>query len=1104
MTEPLKAALVRILGPGDTVSGAGFLVGDRQVLTCAHVVALALGRSGDPATAIHGGRVRLDFPLLRGPQRVLQAAVDEGVQGGPDSDIAGLSLLEAPPPGAEPVRLMLVDKPWTHRFRVYGFPKGADQGEWASGQFLDAQASGWIQLEDVKQPGRRVRPGYSGAPVWDDELNAVAGMVVAADEGPGDKVAFAIPVRQLVEAWPAVLGKSARPASPYRGLRPFRERDKDEFFGRKRFVDHLVELIDKTARQTLVPIVAASGTGKTSVVLAGLFPRLREGRREGRNKWILVQFRPGREPFKSLAAALRPILPPADQSAELAGELREPDRLLDKVKQILDETDEYRMLILADQFEELFALCPDPEMRSQFLDRLVEATTTSARQPEPPLTLVITLRADFYAQSLAHRGLAEALASNQVVLRAMTPDELRSAIEEPSAAKGVQIEEQLIIEIINDVGNEPGKLPLLEFALTRLWDMQESYRISYAAYKALARVEGVAEQFQVGRLAGVLARYADDIYERFPEPERERAQSVFVQLVRPGEGTEDSRRLAAQSDFRPKDWEVIQQLADARLVVTDYNEVIGQQTAELVHEALIQTWTRFKEWIDEDRQFRTWQEQVRVEIERWKKAGGDEGALLRGRLLAEAEQWLKERPDDIAVEERGFILASHELQEQELNERIEYELTRSQLGQAQDTVQRFRSVVELSTAMAREETLDGLLGLVASQANRLLETDSAVLLRLEADGNGLTGAAADGPRAAELVGLRIELAEWRAAERALETGGLLVTGPDLVAEGLTPEELKQTPEPIRRLGERTRALALIGMPHHPLGLLCAHRAREPHGFTEKELAFMETLISSVAAAAERLRLMQDLHDAVRSLQAVALPIPATLPPLPGVDFGVGYDSPAEASQVGADFYEVFGLGDGRIVLAMGDMSGKGISNALRATRVRYAVRLVAEQHPEPGVAMAKLNDMLFEEFEPEQYAMVLIVVLDPRTGKGRWSSAAHPPPVIAGPAERKILHYEGSLPVGWFNGETYPTDEFQLDPQSYVVCHTDGLTKSSDRGDGGFGQVELLDMLSSLIRAEEPRPSSQQVAEGLLQASAAHGGGGDIDDVVVAVLRRHP
>jgi len=181
------------------VVGAGFLVGARQVLTCAHVADGALAPSG---------QVRLDFPLLA-PDHPLTARV---VRRDPDTDVAVLGLLDGPPAGACPVRPMAADDPWGHPFRAFGFPTGHPEGVWAAGVIRGPNAHGWLQIEDTTETGYRVRPGFSGAPVWDDALDGVVGMVTTAERDPQVRAAFVIPTPVLLDAWPALAAaESPRP-----------------------------------------------------------------------------------------------------------------------------------------------------------------------------------------------------------------------------------------------------------------------------------------------------------------------------------------------------------------------------------------------------------------------------------------------------------------------------------------------------------------------------------------------------------------------------------------------------------------------------------------------------------------------------------------------------------------------------------------------------------------------------------------------------------------------------------------------------------------------------------------------------------------------------
>jgi hypothetical protein len=197
MRQRIEAAIVRIYASSGAIVGAGFLTGERQMLTCAHVVATALGiPEGVPEMPTDD--VVLDFPLV-GMAHTLTARV---VHWDAERDVAGLELTDAPPDDAQPVPLVTADDLWGHHFRAFGFPSGYEDGVWASGVLRGQTAAGWVQIEDVKDPGYWVQPGFSGTPVWNEQLDGVAGITVAADTDRTTKAAFMIPTQSLIEAWP--------------------------------------------------------------------------------------------------------------------------------------------------------------------------------------------------------------------------------------------------------------------------------------------------------------------------------------------------------------------------------------------------------------------------------------------------------------------------------------------------------------------------------------------------------------------------------------------------------------------------------------------------------------------------------------------------------------------------------------------------------------------------------------------------------------------------------------------------------------------------------------------------------------------------------------
>jgi hypothetical protein len=441
---------------------------------------------------------------------------------------------------------------------------------------------------------------------------------------------------------------------PYRGLFHFGPEDAEFFFGRDVFVAELVNVVQTRA---LVPVLGASGSGKSSVVLAGLVPRLRQT-----GHWQFTHFRPGNDPFHALALALVPLYQPAQdatdqiaQARKLASYLRDGEVLLaDVIARIQQNYPNQRVLLIADQFEELYTLCSEEVTRRRFLDCLLSSLATANAQTSP-LVLVATMRADFLANALSYRPFADVLQNGDVKLGVMNQEELRQVIAKPAAKLGVAFEAGLVQRILDGVESQPGNLPLLEFALTELWGRRNGKQLTHAAYEAIGEVEGA------------LAGYADQQYARLSQSEQAQVRRIFVQLVRPGEGTEDTRRLATKAELGEERWALVTRLANSRLVVTSQDGV-KQETVEVVHEALIRNWGELRGWMASDRTFRVWQDRLRAAMQQWQATQGDEGSLLRGAALVEAEEKLKVHQDDLSPAEQTFIQKSVELRNRLLQE----------------------------------------------------------------------------------------------------------------------------------------------------------------------------------------------------------------------------------------------------------------------------------------------------------------------------------------------------------------------------------------------------------------------------------------------------
>lgn len=450
------------------------------------------------------------------------------------------------------------------------------------------------------------------------------------------------------------------PLCPYRGLFAFSENDAPFFFGRESLTARLIEVV---SQESLVALIGPSGSGKSSLVFAGLLPHLR-----AQTGWLIADCRPGRRPFDRLAASLASFLEPHSsetdrliQTRKLANGLRQDDlSLADIVRWALQKRPEATgFLLVIDHFEELYTLCPEPETRPRFLDVILGLSRNPGAQKlaadeRSPITLVLTLRADFMGQALLYRPLAEALQKGQLLVGPMSRQELGRAIEKPTQQQGVAFETGLVERILADLGDEPGNLPLLEFALTALWQRQAAGTLlTHAAYEA------------IGRVKGALAGYADEVYHRLTEAEQAQVRQIFTQMVRPGEGTEDTRRLATHLEVDEAHWPLVQRLAEARLVVVG-RDAEGYKTVEIIHEALIHGWERLRVWLEADRAFRLWQERLRVALRQWEENRLDEGVLLRGALLAQAEEWVKSRAAELQPLEQAFIRASVALRDERL------------------------------------------------------------------------------------------------------------------------------------------------------------------------------------------------------------------------------------------------------------------------------------------------------------------------------------------------------------------------------------------------------------------------------------------------------
>ncbi|UUU19470.1 nSTAND1 domain-containing NTPase [Streptomyces sp. DSM 40750] len=392
---------------------------------------------------------------------------------------------------------------------------------------------------------------------------------------------------------------------PYQGLGRYEPDDRERFFGRDRLVG---ELLDLVREHRFAAVCGPSGSGKSSLLRAGLIPALHDVSDTDRPAVIRV-LTPGELPARSHARALVP------------------------------KDGEQDTWVIVDQFEELFTLCHDREERTRFLHLLL-----AAQAPESRLRVVAAVRGDFYGHCSLDRRLAEAVSRATLLVGPMNRDELREVVTGPATAAGLTVERALTARIVDEVVDQPGALPMLSHALLETWRRRRGRMLTMAAYD------------EAGGVHGAIAATADEMYAELPPVRARAARRALLRLIAPGDGTADTRRPARRSELGDAARDVLERLARARLITLDGD------TVELAHEALITGWPRLSGWIEEDRERLREERRLGEAARLWEELGRDPGALYRGtRLIRAEEMFLRPSDDDgdgLTPSERAFLTAS--------------------------------------------------------------------------------------------------------------------------------------------------------------------------------------------------------------------------------------------------------------------------------------------------------------------------------------------------------------------------------------------------------------------------------------------------------------
>lgn len=631
-SDVLATAQVRIRSVDGEVAGAGFLVAADLVCTCAHVVEEAFDLP-EPVDEAPGGSVNLDFPLLSSRPRA-RASVVSWRHGGAD---VALLRLDRSVEGARPAGLVDGTAVWEHPFRVFGHPDGADHGVWVLGTLRAGQGTGLLQME-AHLPGPRVTEGFSGSPVWDDTQGGVVGMTVAAHRG--ESTAYLLPSADLVD-------EHTMPARcPFQGLESFTEEQSEFFHGRDADTDRVMEALHQ---RPVVLVVGPSGCGKSSLLRAGVLPRLRD---EGVSA---SELRPvqGARATSILARALTDVLEPGLGEVErltraeaLARLLADGDDVLTELRvRLAARVPSAGHVIFVDQLEE-YARAVPAEARELF--RMLSGL--AGRPGEAALWVLATARPDSL-DVLVTAGTSDVVSDAVQFLAPLSDDDLKRAVTAPvDAVPGLWFEPGLPERIVADAGNEPGRMPLVQFALTELWHQRSSSMLTHAAYDAF------------GGVAGALVEHANGVHARLAREQRELAPRLFAQLARPGDGDTFVRRPARTTDLAPELLALVRELTrSGKLLVLSHapGESGQEEIVDLAHEALTDLWPLLRTWLVESRDFRAWQEQLRADVSRWQAQRNDPARLLSGADLAEADLRLRGHSQDVSAEERAYIRLSH-------------------------------------------------------------------------------------------------------------------------------------------------------------------------------------------------------------------------------------------------------------------------------------------------------------------------------------------------------------------------------------------------------------------------------------------------------------
>jgi WD40 repeat protein/transcriptional regulator with XRE-family HTH domain len=506
---------------------------------------------------------------------------------------------------------------------------------------------------------------------------------------------------------------------PYKGLDVFEEEDAELFFGRERLVQ---DLVGRVKESNTLFIIGPSGSGKSSLVRAGLIPALKQGAIKNLHseRWLYETMKPGRDSIGELARVISSLAKTTKAGEEVRANAAADDSILTRWCEIVLKDDRNKRAVLfIDHFEEIFTQVGKEEDRVIFLNLMTHAATAENAR----LIVLVAMRSDFVMNCATYPSLNALFNQQSIQIGAMESSELANAIARPALSVGLRIDGDLIEQIIDDMQGQPGALPLMQFALRDLFDSQQ----------ARGGVTNLTlnDYLQHGGVHKSLERHADDSFAKLPDHEQKIARSIFSALIEIGRGTQDTRRTALFDELISSDSKVIdvktvvQKLADARLITT--NEEAGKDTVTISHERLIDAWPWLKKLVEENRDAIALQNAIANDAKEWNEHERDASYLYRGARLANAREQLEAKKLVLSGTAREFIelgvaAYTNELEEAKNNADRLLQLTKIAIAR--------QLAAQAQSMLANRKSKQMIAVLLAIQSMKLFPTGEAAQILL--------------------------------------------------------------------------------------------------------------------------------------------------------------------------------------------------------------------------------------------------------------------------------------------------------------------------------------------------------------------------------------